>query len=120
MTARIACALFMDGVDRVVTVRRAVGLVFDVAVSPEQVVVGGRGGRRLLSVHSPAEFGAVNVLAVGAAHRLTGFLYGVSHVRDGDAGDQPDDGHHHHDFDEGESGASVCFHSAVLVCIVIG
>jgi len=114
MTARGACAFFMYGVDRVAAARRAVGLVFEVAIGAEQVLVRRGGGFRLLRLERPTELGRINVFPVDAANALARRFDGLSQVGDRDAREQSNDGHDHHDLNEGEAGASVCFHSAVL------
>jgi len=120
MTARVACAFFMDRIDRVAAASRAVRLVFDVAVRSEQVLVCGGGGFRLLRLERPAEFGCVDVLAVDTANSQPRCFDGLGQVGDCDPRDQSDDGYHYHDFNEREPGRSVCFHNTILVCMIFG
>src|SRR5262245_48916578 len=51
----------------------------------------------------PAGFGTVDLLLVGGADALASSLDGVIDVGNCDGGEQPDDGYHDHDFNQGES-----------------
>jgi hypothetical protein len=111
MTAGIACALFMNGVERVAAARRTGGLVLDISVCAKEFVFGRSGGFWLLSINRPTHFGGIDVSAVGATHLFARSLYSFDQVRHGDGGQQADDGDHDHDFHEGETALSISLHS---------
>lgn len=108
----VAGAFFLHRVDRVGPARRTIRLVFDVGSLPEQVGIGGDGGRGLLVFDCPLQLGAINVPAVDGTGPLLGFVDGVAEVGNGDGRQDADDGHYDHDFNEGESGVGFGFHCA--------
>lgn len=86
MGGDVAGAFFLHRVERVGPARRAIRLVLDIGRFPEQVGIGGSGGRGLLVFDGPLQLGAINVPAVEGAGPLLGFVDGVAEVGNGDGG----------------------------------
>ena len=117
MTARIACAFFMDSIERVAAARRAFWLVFDVAVCAKEIIVSRGGVIRLRSFNYPTHFGGINALAIGAAYLLPRLIDCIPQVRDRNTRQESDDGHHDHDFNKGETVLNCSLHILDLVCV---
>jgi hypothetical protein len=116
MTARVACALFMDRVKRIVATRGAGRPVLDVSVSSEEVVVGWGCCLGLLIFGGPSHFRVINAFAVKHADSLARCLDTLVQIWNGDTGQQADDRHNYHDLDEGVSVLLFGFHGFFLVC----
>ncbi len=119
MTARVACALFMEGVKRVAAMRWARRLVLDVAIHTEEVFVRWRCRFRLLGFGGPTQLGVINAFPIEAAHALARGPDRFGQIRNANASQQSDDAYDDHDFDEGESALLGGFHSFVLSVVLV-
>src|SRR5262245_32007661 len=118
MAAHAAGAFLLDGAEGIDSVRRAVGFVLEVDTRPKEVGIRWHLIERLLMVDRPLQLGAVNVPAVEGAGTDARGVDRLSKGGNGDAGQDPDDGHDDHDFDQGEgtdgSDLAVRFHALLV------
>jgi len=89
----------IDRIDRVSTAGRTmrVEVVLEVVL---HVSAGRRGGVVLLVFQRPLLLGGINLAEIVDAAVLLGRIARPDEVGDGDGGQQADDGHNDHDFDE--------------------
>jgi len=104
----------IDGVaggEGVAGIRRATGQGAATAVAQIGLNVGslGDGGGRGTVLRGPDLLGAVNLAQVGDAGGLLGLQAGADEIRNGDGGQQADDGDNDHNFHERKPAGTISF-----------
>ena len=84
----------------------ATWFVTDIFCSAVQVGRCGKVGAGFFVFQCPSRFGAVDLLKVGNAGRPLAGSAGLDEVRNGNGGQQPNDGYHNHDFHQRETSAT--------------